>query len=55
MWHDRSDSLDQLKRDVRVGDNPQHQDNPQSVIDSAKRELRRRGYSEQEITNMSHR
>ena len=55
MWHDSSDSFQQLQRDVRVGDNPRHQDNPQSVIDSARRELSNRGYSEREITDMSHR
>lgn len=53
MWHDSSDSLEQLKRDVRVGDNPQHQDNPQSVINSARRELSNRGYSDKEIRDMS--
>jgi hypothetical protein len=53
-FHDDEDSLDQLKKDVRVGDNPQHADNPDSVRESAKRELQRRGLSNNEIRELEH-
>lgn len=47
QWHDSSDSLEQLKSDIRdVGSNPD------SVRDSAYFELRERGYSEKEIASM---
>ena len=43
-WHNESDTDDQLKDDVReIGHTPD------SVRDSAKEELRKRGYSESEI------
>jgi hypothetical protein len=48
-FHDENDSLEQLISDVRLGDNPQHPANPDSVRESAKNELKRRGYTEQEI------
>ena len=51
-WHNQSDSLEQLKSDVRVGDNPQHPDNPDSVRESAARELSKRGYSLKQINEM---
>ncbi len=50
--HNDNDSLSQLKSDVRLGDNPQHCDNPDSVRASARQELRRRGYSDSEIRDM---
>lgn len=48
-FHDSSDSLEQLISDVRLGDNPQHPDNPDSVRESARRELLERGYTHEEI------
>lgn len=50
-FHDESDSLQQLKKDVRDSDNPQH-GNPDSVRQSAERELAKRGYTPQQITEM---
>jgi len=49
-WHDENDTLEQLKRDVRDPDNPQSQGSPTSVRQSAAEELRRRGFSEKQIT-----
>lgn len=46
------DSYSQLRKDIRLGDNPQHPDNPDSVRQSARNELSRRGFSQHEINRM---
>ena len=50
-WHDEDDSLEQLIKDIKDSDNPQH-GTPDSIRESAWRELRRRGYAERDITEM---
>jgi len=45
QWHDKRDSLEQLKSDVK-----DIRANPDSVRESANRELKKRGYSKEEIT-----
>ena len=55
FFHDEKDSLEQLLSDVKLGDNPQHSDNPDSVRQSAREELVRRGYSKNEIDDFQNR
>jgi len=52
MLHNSDDTLAELKSDIRIGDNPQHCDNPDSVRQSARIELRERGYSDADIDEM---
>jgi hypothetical protein len=51
-FHNSSDSYNQLRNDIKLGDNPQHPDNPDSVRNSARNELSRRGFSHHEIDRM---
>jgi hypothetical protein len=50
-FHDEKDTEKQLREDVRDSDNPQHS-NPDSIRESARQELERRGYSKQEIDDI---
>lgn len=48
-FHDENDSVEQLKKDIQIGNNPQHSANPDSVRYSAEQELRRRGFDNNTI------
>ena len=48
IWHDKNDSIEQLRSDAEDADDH----TPDSIRDSAKAELRRRGFCDVEIQNI---
>ncbi len=52
-WHDERDSLQQLFHDIKQSDNAQSRGIPDSVVESAQQELRRRGFTHRQINNIS--